>query len=352
MRILVINPGSTSTKTAVYEGEDLIFNRTIRYSLEELSPYPHITDQFQFRKTGILQMLKEADISLEFQVIIGRGGLLKPIPGGVYEVNEKMIRDLRNAPREHASNLGGLIAQELADEIPGSRAFIADPVVVDELCDEARITGVPELPRLSIFHALNHKAIARRYARENNTTYEELRLIVVHLGGGISVGAHRNGRVIDVNNALDGEGPFSPERSGTLPSAQLVELCFSGKYTERELKRLITGNGGLAAHLGTNDVQEVIRQANDGHSASRLVMEAMLYQTVKSIGGAAAVLEGKIDAILLTGGMAFSDYVTRYISKKVSFLAPVKVYPGEDEMEALALNALAAMKGELPVLVY
>lgn len=352
MKILAVNPGSTSTKIAVYDNETPLLVLTIRHSVEELSPFPSVIDQFDFRKSLILDQLEAAGISLCFDAVIGRGGFLKPIPGGVYEINEVMKHDLIHAKKGHASNLGGLIAAQAAAGMPGCRAFIADPIVVDELDDVARLTGFPLLPRTSIFHALNQKAIARRYAREHNTSYESLNLIVCHLGGGISVAAHRRGRVIDVNNALDGEGPFSPERAGTLPAGDLVDLCFSGQFTKEELKKSISGRAGLAAHLGTNNVLSVIQSIEEGDNKAKLVFESMIYNTAKSIGGAAVALYGKADAILLTGGIAYSDYVVSRLKERVSFLAPVEVYPGEDEMEALAANALGALKGELPVCVY
>ncbi|NDW13070.1 butyrate kinase [Bacteroides sp. 214] len=352
MRILAINPGSTSTKIAVYEDEKLIMERTIRHSVDELSKYPSVIDQYAFRKELVLTALKEQNNSLTFDAVIGRGGLVKPIPGGIYEVNDALKHDLLHAKRNHASNLGGLIAAELAGMIPGCRSFIADPVVVDELDEIARVTGLPFLPHLSIFHALNHKAIARRHAAEQGVKYEELNLIVCHLGGGISVAAHREGRVVDVNNALDGEGPFSPERAGTLPAGQLIKLCFSGEYTEEELQKLIAGRAGLTAHLGTTDIPLILKCIEEGDERIQLVLDAMIYNVAKAVGGAAAVLKGKVNAILLTGGIAYSEYVTSALRNYISFLAPIHVYPGEDELQALAENALAALKGDLEIKTY
>ena len=320
MKILVINPGSTSTKIAVYENETPLLVRNISHTVEELSVYSQVVDQFEFRKNLVLQELEANKIPFDFDAVIGRGGLVKPIPGGVYEVNEAMKRDTVHAMRTHACNLGGLIADKLASSLPNCRAFIADPGVVDELEDIARITGSPLMPKITIWHALNQKAIARRFAREQGTQYEDLDLIICHLGGGISIAVHRHGRAIDANNALDGEGPFSPERAGTLPAGQLIDLCFSGQFTKDELKKRISGRAGLTAHLG--------------------------------IGGAATVLCGKIDAILLTGGIAYSDYVISRLKKRISFLAPIHIYPGENEMESLAFNALGALKGELPIQIY
>lgn len=352
MKILAINPGSTSTKIAVYENETPLLVRNIRHAVEELAAYPTVADQFAFRQSLVISQLEREGIPLEFDAIVGRGGLVKPIPGGVYEVNEAMHRDTVHAMRTHACNLGGLIADNLARTLPACRAFIADPGVVDELDDVARLSGSPLLPRIAIWHALNQKAIARRFAAENHTRYEELDLIICHLGGGISIAAHKQGRAIDANNALDGEGPFSPERAGSLPAGGLIDLCFSGKLTKEELKRRISGRAGLAAHLGTTDVLAIICAIEDGDQHAELVLDAMIYNVAKGIGAAATVLYGKIDAILLTGGIAHSEYVVSRLKERIAFLAPVHVYPGEDEMEALALNALGALRGELPVLVY
>lgn len=352
MKILVINPGSTSTKIAVYEDETSLLTGNIKHTVEELSVYPQVIDQFEFRKNLVLKMLKSHGIPFSFDAIIGRGGLVKPIPGGVYEVNEAMERDTLHAMRTHACNLGGLIAKELASSLPGCPAFIADPGVVDELEDIARITGSPLMPKVSIWHALNQKAIARRFAKEQGTTYEDLDLIICHLGGGISIGVHHHGRAIDTNNALDGESPFSPERAGTLPAGELIDLCFSGKYTIDELKKCISGCGGLTAHLGTTDIPAIIRSIEEGNKKAELVLDAMIYNVAKAIGGGATVLYGKIDAILLTGGIAYSDYIISRLKKRISFLAPIYVYPGENEMESLAFNAIGALRGELPIQIY
>lgn len=350
--LLVINPGSTSTKIAVYENESPLLVQNIHHTVDELARFPNVMDQFDFRKSLVLRELEANGIPFRFDAIIGRGGLVKPISGGVYEVNAAMKRDTLHAMRTHACNLGALIADDLASQLPGCRAFIADPGVVDELEDVARFTGSPLMPRITIWHALNQKAIARRFAAEQNTRYEDLNLIVCHLGGGISVAAHRQGRAVDANNALDGEGPFSPERAGTLPAGQLIDLCFSGKFTKDELKKRISGRAGLAAHLGTTDIPTVIKSIEEGDEHAALVLDAMIYNVAKSIGAAATVLCGKIDAILLTGGIAHSGYVVSRLIDRISFLAPVHVYPGEDEMEALALNALGALRGELPVVIY
>jgi len=352
MKILAINPGSTSTKIAVYVNENPVLVHTIRHSVEELAPFARVIDQYEFRKQLVLHELEANNIPLEFDAVIGRGGLVKPIPGGVYEVNDALKHDLMHAVRSHASNLGGLIAAELAIMLPGCRAFIADPVVVDELDDIARISGSPLLPRVSIFHALNHKAIARRYAQEHGVKYEEQNLIVCHLGGGISVAAHRQGRVVDVNNALDGEGPFSPERAGTLPAGELINLCFSGRFTREELQKQVTGRAGLAAHLGSTDIPAIEQRIVQGDEQAKLILDAMIYNVAKAVGSQAVVLQGHVDAILLTGGIAYSDYVVSKLKSVVSFLGKVEVYPGEDEMGALAMNALSALRGEVEVKEY
>ncbi|MGL5261244.1 MAG: butyrate kinase [Bacteroides sp.] len=352
MKILVVNPGSTSTKMAVFEDTTPILIKKISHDVSDLSEFPRVTDQFRFRKELILEELRKHQIPFEFDAVIGRGGLVKPISGGVYIINEVMRQDTLHAKRDHACNLGCLIAAELAGSIPACKAFIADPGVVDELADIARISGSPLLPRISIFHALNQKAIARRHAAEHDKRYEDLNLIVCHLGGGISVGAHQKGRVVDVNNVLDGEGPFSPERAGTLPAGQLVDLCFSGQYSREDLKKRISGQAGLAAHLGTTDVEEIIDRIKRGDQKAKLVLDAMIYNAAKQIGALSTVFKGDFDAIILTGGIAHSTYVVEGLQERIQFLAPVFVYPGEDEMEALAMNAYGALKGTLPVIEY
>ncbi|HSA32851.1 MAG TPA: butyrate kinase [bacterium] len=355
MRILAINPGSTSTKIAVFEENKEIFTKNLKHTVEELAPYKKIIDQYDFRRDVIVKELEAAKIPLSsITAVVGRGGLVKPIPGGVYRVSDALIADLK-AERmgEHASNLGGLIAREMARKIgPKVDSFIVDPVVVDEMEDIARISGIPELPRVSIFHALNQKACARRYAREQGKKYEELNLIVVHMGGGISVGCHRKGRVIDVNNALDGDGPFSPERSGGVPVGQMVKLCFSGKHTIDDIKKKIKGKGGLVAYLGTNDAYEVEQRVQKGDKEAEHVYRAMAYQIAKEVGALSTVLCGKIDAIILTGGVAYDKIFVGWLTERVGFLAPVVVYPGEGEMTALAEAGYYAMKGELPIQDY
>lgn len=354
VRILTINPGSTSTKFAVFVGTDPVFIKTIRHTSEELAPYEKITDQFQFRKELILTQLKQAEISLsEIRAVVGRGGLLKPIESGVYAVNQAMMNDLRNSPLgEHASNLGGLIAHDIALSLPDAQAFIANPVVVDELDDIARISGHPLLPRISIFHALNQKAVARQHAKSIMRRYEELNLIVVHLGGGITVGAHKQGRVVDVNQGLDGDGPFSPERTGSLPVGELVRLCFSGKYTQKEMLKMIKGEGGLVAYLGTNSAYEVEQKVQQGDKYAELIYNAMAYQVAKEIGAMATVLKFQVDGILITGGIAHDKYFVNQVIERVHKIAPVHVYPGEDELKALAMNGLRVLSGETTPKIY
>lgn len=352
--VLAINPGSTSTKIAVFEDSNPVFIQTLRHSKEELEQFSKVTDQFTFRKNLILEQLEDAEINLNsIRVVMGRGGLLKPVESGVFAVNETMVEDLKSCEYgEHASNLGGLIASDIANSLPNAEAFIANPVVVDELGDLARLSGHPLLPRRSIFHALNQKAVARQFAKSILRTYEELNLIVVHLGGGITVGAHQKGRVIDVNQGLDGDGPYSPERSGTLPVGDLVRLCFSGKYDQKQILKMIKGEGGLVAYLGTNSALEVEQRAAGGDKYAKLVYDAMAYQVGKEIGGMSAVLKFDVDGVLITGGIAHDKYFTNQIISYCHRIAPVHVIPGEDEMQALAMNGLRVMSGEAEVKIY
>lgn len=353
-QILVINPGSTSTKFAIFNEEELVFEQSIAHSSDDLKGFARITDQFNFRKDIIIKELKKRDINLDdISAIVGRGGLLKPIESGIYEVNEAMCNDLLSEERgSHASNLGGLIASDIAAEIANARAFIVDPVVVDELHDVARISGHPAFIRKSIFHALNQKAVARLYAAGSGKAYEDLNLIVAHMGGGISVGAHSKGKVIDVNNALNGDGPFSPERSGTLPTGQLVDFCFSGEKTKEEIAKMLNGLGGMVAYLGTNDFREVCKKATDGDSTALLVQKAAAYQIAKEIGSMFAVLKGEVDAIILTGGMAYQELNVSYIRDMVGKFAEIVVFPGEDELKALSYNGLMVLRNEVETKEY
>ncbi|HAR92006.1 MAG TPA: butyrate kinase [Eubacterium sp.] len=345
-KILIINPGSTSTKIGVYEDETQLMEETLRHTTEEIAQYDTIYDQKDFRKNVILDVLKEKDVDLNsIDVVVGRGGLLKPIPGGTYATTPELLEDLKIGKQgQHASNLGGLLAYDIAQEIDVP-SYIVDPVVVDELQDVARLSGHPLMDRVSIFHALNQKAVAKRYAKETGKPYDELNLIVVHMGGGVSVGAHKNGQIIDVANALDGDGPFSPERSGGLPSGQLMKVCFSGDYTQAEVGKMINGNGGFNAYLGTNDMREVVEMAKTDEKAA-LVRDAFHYQLGKEIGSMAVVLDGKVDQIILTGGIAYNQITCDYFKDHCGFIAPITVYPGEDELLALAQGALRVMNGE------
>lgn len=352
-KLLIINPGSTSTKISVYHDEKQIFQETLRHSSDEIGNFKHVVDQQNFRTEAILKILDNKKIAIqEIDAVVGRGGLLKPIISGTYNINDKMLEDLKDNIRgEHASNLGAIIASKIATDIQ-KPAFIVDPVVVDEMEEIARISGISEIRRKSIFHALNQKSVAKRYAKERSRNYEDVNVIVAHMGGGVSVGAHRNGKIIDVNNALDGDGAFSPERSGKVPAGDLVRMCFSGKYTLQEVLKKITGKGGFVAYLDTNDARIVENAALKGDRKAKLIHDAMGYQVAKEIGAAATVLNGKVDAIILTGGMAYGKPIVDFISKKVGFIAPIVVYPGEDEMLALAQGALRVLNGEEKVMEY
>ncbi len=353
LAILVINPGSTSTKVAVFEGGTRILDQSISHSAEEIARFPSIAAQYEFREKAIQDVLLQKNFDAKkLGAVVGRGGLLHPIPGGVYRINEGMKADLLAAKYgEHASNLGALIADAFARPL-GIPAFIADPVVVDELDDVARVSGNKLFKRNSIFHALNQKAVARRFAKERGRSYEELNLIVAHMGGGVSIGLHRRGRVVDVNQALNGEGPFSPERSGTLPAGDLAKLCFSGRYTQQEVLKMITGKGGMVSFLGTNDMREVERMREEGNKEADLYYRAFVYQVGKYIGSLAAAACGKVDGIILTGGIAFWKELTDRITEMVSFIAPVVVYAGEGELEALALAGQMALSGEIEIKEY
>lgn len=351
MKVLVINPGSTSTKAAVYEDGEQTWLGSEHHSPAEIAVFSHANEQLELREKTVRDMLAKAGIPLQFDAVMARGGLLQPTPGGVYAIDDNIIHDLVYARMEHVCNLGALIADNIAKEI-GCPAYIADPEVVDEFIPESRYSGIPEIERISIFHALNQKAVARKYAREIGSHYKDLNLIVVHLGGGISVGAHRHGKVIDTNNALNGDGPFSPERAGTIPADQLVDLCFSGKYTQHELKKMLNGRGGLAAHLGITDMKEITTRAENGEEPYKGVVEAMAYAVGKEVGSRAVALQGKIDAIILTGGIAFSTYFVDLLKKWIDWIGPIVLMPGEDEMGSLAGNAFGALNGSMHIKHY
>jgi butyrate kinase len=355
MNILVINPGSSSTKIAIFENLTPKFLKNIKHSLEDISKFNSISEQFDFRKKIILNLLKQEGISVDtFDAIIGRGGFIKPVKSGIIRTNEEMLKTLKSGILgEHASNLGGMLAHNIAKlSSKKIESFILDPVVVDEMENLARYSGIPEIPRLSIFHALNQKAVIRRYAKERGANINDLNIIVAHIGGGTSLGAHKKGQAIDVNNGLDGEGPFSTDRSGGVPIGQLRQMCFSNKYTHDEIKLKIKGKGGLIAYLGIIDGIEIENKIKNNDKKAEEVYEAMAYQVSKEIGALATVLEGHVDAIILTGGFAYSDMFINWIKKRVGFISEIVVYPGEDEMGALAEGAYYALKGKMPINEY
>ena len=352
-RILVINPGSTSTKVSVYENEEELVSATIRHQRSELDKAGGVIAQKGMRTACVMDFLNENGIALDsLDAVAGRGGLLEPIESGTYIVNDRMLGDLIGASAEvHASALGGIIAREIGDaaSLP---SYVVDPIVVDELAQVAKLTGIPGIERRSVFHALNQKAVARRCAADMGRSYEDCRFIVAHMGGGVSVGAHRYGRVVDVNDALSGEGPFTPERCGAVPALPLIEMCFSGAYTEQEIKDMVLKTGGMYAYLGTNDLFKCERLIMEGDEYAALVLESMAYQVSKEIGSMVAALEGRVDAIILTGGMARSARFTGCIKQHAGLIAPVKLYPGEDEMLALTQGALRVLRGEERAVAY
>lgn len=346
-RILTINPGSTSTKIGVFHNERSIFEKTLRHNIEELQRFDRIIDQYEFRKNHILETLHEQGINIsKFDAVCARGGLLRPIEGGTYVVNDDMIEDLKSGyAGQHASNLGGIIAREIADglNIP---SYIVDPVVVDEMSVLAKVSGMPEIERKSIFHALNQKAVARKAAASLGKRYENMKMIITHMGGGITIGVHDRGRVVDVNNGLHGEGPFSPERAGTVPAGDLVDLCFSGEYTKEEIMKKLVGTGGLFGYLGTNDAVKVEQMIQGGDEKARFIYDAMAYQVAKEIGAASAALKGEVEAIVLTGGLAYGKSFVSAIRSYIDWISDVLVYPGENELQSLAQGALRVLQGE------
>lgn len=351
-RILAINPGATSTKIAVYEEEALLFKKSVEHSVQDLERFSRVFDQYQYRLDLVLEALKNENVNLEtLAAIVGRGGLLKPLAGGTYSVNEKMVEDLKKAEGgEHASNLGAVMASNLANKL-NVPAFIVDPVSVDEMEPVARISGLADIQRISLSHALNMKAVARKVAKEMGKKYEEVNFVVVHLGTGVSVTPHKNGKMIDVNNAK-AEGPFSPDRCGGLPADQLVKLCFSGKYSFDELKEMLSSKGGFYSYFGTKDAREVEAMALEGNEQANIVLDALAYQVSKEIGAMAAVLEGNVDRIILTGGIAYSKRIVEDIIRRVKFIAPVEIIPGEEELESLAFGALRVIRGEEVAAIY
>jgi butyrate kinase len=351
--VLVINPGSTSTKIAVFQDETILFEEKIAHTSSEILSFPSIASQFQYRKDLIIKNLNKHNFDLNIlDAICGRGGMLRSICSGTYEVNEVMIKDIKEAKRgEHASNLGALIAFDMAKEL-NIPSYIVDPVAVDEMEPIARISGMNLIERSCIFHALNHKAIARKVAIDKGKVYQEMDMIIAHLGGGISVAFHKKGRVIDVNNALDGDGPMSPERSGHVPLGPLYKLCFSDVYSLKDIQTMNYGKGGLVAYLGTNNALEVVERIKQGDEYARLIYDAMIYQIAKEIGACSTVLKGKVDCIVLTGGLAYEPYLVKKIIESVSFISEVLVYPGENELLALAQGALRVLNHEEEAKIY
>lgn len=350
--ILVINPGSTSTKIALFSNEECVASENLSHSVDEISKFGSIYEQKEMRTEVIMNWLKKQNVSIEsLSAVVGRGGLIRPMPGGVYKVTEKMLEDLRiGYQAQHASNLGGIIAYIIAGKV-NIPAYIVDPVAVDEIDDVARISGMPEIPRRSLVHALNIKAVTRRVCNDLNKSYDKSAFIVAHIGGGISIAPVKNGRIIDVDHA-NAEGPFSTDRTGGLPVGDLVKLCYSGQYTYDEIKKKLVGQGGLTAYLGTNDGREVNRRIDEGDKKAEFILNAMAYQIAKTIGSMSVELKGQTDAIILTGGMAYNKKLTDYVEKMVKFIAPVILVPGEEEMLALAQGALRALKGEEIAKVY
>lgn len=350
--ILAINPGSTSTKLSIFKDEHCVVTSNLTHSSDEIKKFEKIYDQKDMRTALILEWLEQENIALEDLIaVVGRGGLLRPMPGGTYEITPKMLEDLKiGYQAQHASNLGGVIAYEIARKV-NIPALIVDPVAVDEIVDVARISGLPEIPRRSLVHALNIKAVTRRVCAKLNKDFENSTYVVAHIGGGISVSPVKNGRILDVNNANE-EGPFSPERTGGLPVGDLAKLAFSGKYTLPQLKKKLTGEGGLVAYLNTNDGRIVDKMIEEGDEKAELIFKAMAYQIAKEIGAMATVVSGKIDAIILTGGVVYNKRITAWISEMVSFIAPIELVPGEDEMLALAQGALRIVKGEEKAKIY
>jgi len=353
--ILVIYPETDITKVAVYRNTSLIFLKSIRHKPEDIAAFTDVIDQLDYRTGLIMEELVSNQIELpEIAVVMARGGLIKPVKSGIYKVNDAMKHDLRNGVMgRHATNLGGLIADKIASMLPDARAYLADPVVVDELEPIARVSGLPQIERTSVFHALNHKNISREYAASINRKYEDLKLIVAYIGsGGVSVGAHSGGRVIDVNQAFDGDGPFSMTRAGSLPVGQVIDLCYSGKFTRDEMRCLITEKGGIRGYLGTKSLSQVLSMVDEGDEQATFIIEAMVYQIAKEIGAMATVLEGKVDAILIMGAIMNSRFFSNHLLKRIEKIAPVSVYPIVNDLDSLAMNGVTIVRGEAEILEY
>jgi len=353
--ILVIYPEVEITKIAVYRNTSLIFLKSIRHKPEETSAFQDVIGQLEYRTGLIIDELKNNQIDLgDIGVVMARGGLIKPLKSGVYQVNEAMLRDLKvGVMGVHATNLGGLIADKIASQLPDAKAYLADPVVVDELESIARVSGLPAIERSSIFHALNHKNVSREYAKSMNRSYDELKLIVVYIGsGGVSVGAHRNGKVVDVNQAFDGDGPFSMTRTGGLPVGPVIDLCYSGKYTREEMRKLVTEKGGIQAYLGTKSLNQVLTMIDNGDEQATFILDAMAYQIAKEIGAMATVLDCQADAILIMGPIMSSKVFTKMLTHRIDKIAPVSIYPVVNDLDSLAMNGLMILRGEAEVIEY
>ncbi|NLJ57793.1 MAG: butyrate kinase [Tissierellia bacterium] len=350
-KILVINPGSTSTKISLFENRSEIFTKNFEHPIEVIEKFENVEEQLQMRKKLVVEFLRERDFNAkDLSAVVARGGMLPPVKPGAYEINDLMVDRVINRPiMEHASNLAAPIAYEIAKEA-GVPSYIYDSVMADELTDIARISGMPEIPRTSASHVLNTRAMAIEAAGKRGKKYSELNIIVAHLGGGISMNVHQMGRIVDLIS--DDEGPFSPERAGRVPCRDLINLCYSGKYDKKTMHRKLRGNGGLRAYLNTLDAREVQDMIVNGNKEAKLVYEAMAYQIAKGIGELATVVKGKVDVIVLTGGIAYSKMLTDWIVERISFIAPVDVLPGENEMEALALGALRVLRGQETVREY
>ncbi|MGB4204807.1 MAG: butyrate kinase [Bacteroidales bacterium] len=354
-KILVIYPEVTKTKMAVYQNEEITFLKTIRHKVDVLEGFKDVIDQLMFRVDAIMSELKDNELDVEnIKVVMARGGLIRPLKSGIYEVNEQMKKDLRTGVLgRHATNLGGLIADEIAKRLPDAKAYLGDPVVVDELSDMARVSGHPLIERKSVFHCLNHKYVARKFAKSVNKPYESLNLIVAHIGGGgVSIGAHLKGRVVDVNQAFDGDGPFAVMRTGSLPVGDLIELCYSGKYTKERIRKMITDEGGLSAYLGTSSLTEIemLLAAND--EKAWFYVNAMAYQISKEIGAMSSVLEGQVDAVLLTGNILNNKKFTDEITRRVSHIGPISVYPVVNDLDSLAANGMLILSGKAELIEY
>ena len=345
LQILAINPGSTSTKIAIYENEIQKFKTTIEHSAEELEKYKTVAEQYEMRKDAILEYLKNNDYDVaQLDGIAARGAPLPPLNTGAYKINASMVDRVKNRPlAEHASNLAAIIAYELAEKL-SIPAYIYDAISSDELSDIARISGMPLIPRDSLLHTLNTRAVCMKTAQKMNKIYKDLNIIIAHLGGGITISVHSKGRIIDI--VSDDEGPFSPERAGRVPCRKLIDMCYSGKYDHGTMRKMLRGKGGLVAYTGTSSAIEVEEKIKSGDENARLVYEAMAYQISKGIGELATVVNGDVDVIIITGGIAYSDIITGWIKERVKFIAPVEIVPGENELEALANGVLRVLRGE------